>query len=102
MATVSESSVFDFESLFQAAVEEYENQTGMYLLRHSLAIQLDRCNSLESITEVLQQQAHAFREFRGGNNKIITLLKQTVQILHKLSAHAALGEHIGLVRPGTQ
>ena len=97
MATHSESSVF--ESIFQSALEEYEIQTGINLIRHPLAIQLERCFSVESITDVLEQQAQAFREFRGGNNKIITLLKPAVQVLHMLSAHAALGEHIGLVRP---
>ncbi|KAH9965156.1 hypothetical protein BJV74DRAFT_799613 [Russula compacta] len=85
-----------FESLFQLALDEYENQTGINLLQHPLAIQLDRCNSVESITELFQQQAEAFREFREGNHKILTLLKRAVQVLYKLSASATLAEHIGL------
>ena len=97
MATHSES--FVFESIFQCALQEYEIQTGINLIRHPLAIQLEHCNSVESITDVIEQQAQAFREFRGGNNKIITLLKHAVQVLHKLSAPASLSEHIGLVRP---
>ena len=78
-----------------------ENKTGENLLQHPLAIQLESCNSVESITEVLKQQAQAFREFRGGNNKVTTLLRYSVQALHKLSAPVILGEHIGLVRPNT-
>ncbi|KAH9965155.1 hypothetical protein BJV74DRAFT_990815, partial [Russula compacta] len=94
MATHTES--FVLESIFQSALEEYENQTGINLIQHPLAIQLERCSSVESITDILEQQAQAFREFRGGNNKIMTLLKHAVQVLHKLSAPAALGEHIGI------
>jgi fungal STAND N-terminal Goodbye domain len=95
MATLSESTFL--ESLFQSALEEYEKQTGIELARHPLAIQLERCNTVESITEVLQDQARAFREFRGDDNKILTLLKQAAQILHKLSATVVLGEAIGPV-----
>ncbi|KAH9986995.1 hypothetical protein BJV74DRAFT_508193 [Russula compacta] len=94
MATLSQSSVF--ESLFQSALIEYENQTGINLLRHPIAVQLERCSSVESVTEVLQQQAQAFREFRGSNNRIATLLRHTVQIIHKLSAHVVRGEDIVL------
>lgn len=99
MPTFSESSYFG--SLFRSALDEYQNQTGINLLRHPLAVQLDRCNSVETINEVLEQQAWAFREFRGGNNKVMTLLKHAVHFLHKLSAAVVLGEHLGLVRPRT-
>jgi len=84
MATLSESSVF--EALFQSALEEYEKVTGINLVRHPLAAQLERCNSVESITQALKDQAEAFFEFRGSNHKAITLLKHTVLALNALSA----------------
>jgi hypothetical protein len=95
MATLSEPSFF--ESLFQSALEDYQKQTGIDLVRHPLTIQLERCNTVESITEVLQGQARAFHDFRGDDNKIMTLLKQAAQIFHKLSATVVLGEAVGLV-----
>ena len=95
MATLHELS--NFESLFQSALEEYEVQTEINLVRHPLAAQLESCNTVESITEVLQGQAQSFRELPEGNNKIVTLLKQTVQILHKLSAGVVLIESLSLV-----
>ena len=97
MTTLEESSAF--ESLFQSALDEYENQTGIDLRRHPLALQLDGCDSVQSLTEVLQQQAQAFHEFRGGNNKIITLLKHAAQALYKLSTPVVHAQAIGLVRP---
>ncbi len=94
MATLHEFSVF--ESLFQSALEEYEVQTEINLVRHPLAAQLEPCNTVESITEVLQGQAQSFRELPEGD-KIVTLLKQTVQVLHKLSAGVVLVESLSLV-----
>jgi hypothetical protein len=84
MATLPESSVF--ESLFQSALEKYEKVTGIDLVRHPLAAQLERCNSVESMTQVLQDRAEAFCKFRGGNHEAIAVLKHTVRALHTLSA----------------
>ena len=94
--TLSEPSAF--ESLFQSALHEYQIQTGVDLRRHPLALQLDLCISVQSVTEVLQQQAQAFRQFRGGNNKIMTLIHQAAQALYKLSTPVVHAEAIGLVR----
>lgn len=96
MCTLSES--FDFDALFQYALEEYEKETKINLARHPLARQLERCDSVESITQALQQQAKEFSEFRGSNHKVIKLLKNAVQALHKLSGTAAFAGSIGLVR----
>jgi hypothetical protein len=95
MATRSESSVF--ESLFQSGLEEYEKQTGIDLLKHPLAAQLECCESVESISRALQEQAQAFCEFRRDNDQATTLLKNALHILHKLSSTAVLGEASGLV-----
>ena len=97
MTTLSEPSAF--ESLFQSALDEYQIQTGVDLLQHPLSHQLDRCDSVQSVTEVLQRQAQAYREFRGGNNKIITSINHVAQALHKLSTPVVHAEAIGLVRP---
>jgi len=95
MATLHELSVF--ESLFESALEEYEVQTEINLVRHPLTAQLEPCNTVESITEVLQGQAQPFRELPEGENTIVTLLKQTVRILHTLSAGVVLVESLSLV-----
>ena len=96
MATPSESSVF--ESLFQCALDEYEKETGINLVEHPLAAKLERCNDVESITQALQEQTQAFREFRGENHPVLKFLKNAVQAVHNLSEIVALGESIGLVR----
>jgi hypothetical protein len=86
------------QSLFDAALHDYEEQTGKKLIDHFLAKELEICNSVESITEVLQQQARAFTEFRRDNGKVMKLLKRVVHVLHALSSNTTLREGIGLVR----
>ena len=85
-----------FVSLFEAALQDYERQTGKKLADHPLLEQLQNCDSVDSVIAVLQQQAQAFSEFRGSD-KIMRSLKATVSILCKLSTFADLGEAVTLV-----
>jgi hypothetical protein len=86
-----------FKSLFRSALNEYETQTAIDLVGHPLALQLERCYTVESIAEALKGQARAFHGVGGGDHKIVTLIKQTVQILHKISATMVIDEYICLV-----
>ena len=83
--------------LFEAALQDYEKQTGIVLAKHPLAERLQDCDSVESVTVVFREQTHAFNEFRG-RDKVMKLVKNTVSVLHKLSASANLGQAMGLVR----
>ena len=85
-------------ALFEAALEDYEKQTGIVLANHPLAEQLQDCVSVESVTNVIREQTQAFSEFRG-RDKIMRLLKNSVSVLYKLTAVANLGQDFGLVRP---
>ena len=92
----SESS--HLQVLFEAALKDYEKQTGISLDKHPLAEQLQACDSAESVTAILCEQTQAFSEFRG-KDKILKPLKNAVSALYKLSAAADFGRSIGLVRP---
>ena len=85
------------EALFQSALHDYEQQTGILLSKHPLAEQLQNCQSVDSITDLLQEQARVFGEFRGSD-KIMKSLKSVVSALSRASAVAAVGQDIGLVR----
>ena len=80
--------------LFDAALSDYENQTGIALANHPLAEQLQNCDSVESVTAVLRGRTQAFSEFQG-KEKLSKHLEKAVSVLYKLSATANLG---GLVR----
>ena len=82
---MSDPSSSMIQSLFDAALDNYEQQTGMKLIDHPLARQLEDCNSVESITAVLQNQARAFTGFRRDDGKLMKPLKHVVHVLHALS-----------------
>jgi hypothetical protein len=83
--------------LFEAALQDYEKQTGIALARHPVAVQLQECDSVESVIAVLNEQTQAFGKF-CGRDKIMKLLRNAVSILHKLSVAPDLGQAVGLVR----
>jgi hypothetical protein len=85
------------EALFESALHDYEKQTGIPLAKHPLAEQLQNCRSVDSVTALLQEQARAFKDFRNGD-KIMKSLKSIVSALSKVSAVAAAGHNIGVVR----
>ena len=87
-----------FQPLFEAALTEYETQTKMKLVSHPLYLKLNTCNSVQSITTTVLDQAQAFRRFRGDDGKVMKCLKKAVHALHILSTSGVLGGAIGLVR----
>ena len=95
----NQSRTSHFRSLFNAALEDYRKQTGTKLVDHPLCGRLSRCDTVESITAVLQEQAQAFLKFRGKDGKIMGSLKCAVHVLHSLSDSTFLGEAIALVCP---
>ena len=84
--------------LFEAALQDYQNQTGIALATHPLAEQLQNCHSVESVTAVLREQTQTFSEFQE-KDKVLKPLKKALSVLNKLSATANFGMDIGLVRP---
>jgi len=85
-----------FRVLFESALQAYEKTTGISLAEHPLAIQLQSCHSIESMTALVQDQASAFNEFRE-KDRVTKSVKNTLSILTKLSATASLGDAVGLV-----
>lgn len=83
-----------FQVLYEASLQEYEKQTDIALAKHPLAEQLQHCDSVESVTALLQEQVHARNEFRDGD-RITKSLNSTVLVLCALSA----GVNLDLVRP---
>ena len=84
------------QDLFNAALQDYKNQTGTGLVDHPFAKQLEACDSVDSVTAILQEQAQIFREFRGDDGKIMKSIKVSVDVLYTLSG-TVLGQGIGLV-----
>jgi len=96
---MSPSPSESFQLLFETALQDYEKQTGMKLIDHPLARRLETCDSVDSITSILQEQVQAFRNFRGDDGKVMKSLKCAVHVLYTLSNSTALSEGVGLPFP---
>jgi hypothetical protein len=93
-----QSELSHLQVLFEAALQDYEKQTGVALARHPLAERLQDCGSVESVIAVLHEQTQAFSGSRE-KDKVMKPLKNAVSVLYKLSAAANFGQAVGLVRP---
>ncbi len=83
---------------FEAALVEYEQQTGIDLTKHPLSERLQDCNSVEDITRVLREQAQDIKKLRE-KDKVLKPLKKILTVLHLLSSVPGIAQHVGLVRP---
>ena len=93
----SSSSSSTFQALFNAALRDYKDKTGTSLIDHPIAKQLESCESVNSITAILQEQAQRSREFRENDGKLMEALNSSVDVLCAPSISSALNAAIGLV-----
>jgi len=88
-----------FLLLYNSALQDYTTQTGTNLVDHPFTKQLEKCESVDSISSLLQENVRRFREFRREDGKITKSLKCAIHVLHTLSTGTVLGDIVGLVHP---
>ena len=81
----------ELKLLFETALNEFEKRTGTNLLQHPIIGKLVKCESADSVIDILQEQAQAFRSFRGVDGKLMTCLKRTVNVLYALCTSDVVG-----------
>ena len=86
-----------FRARFMSALEAYKQTTGVTLIEHPLAVQLQNCHSVESITTLLKYEARPFSGLLGSDGMLASI-ESIVSILSTLSSSAPFGEAIGVVR----
>ena len=92
---VASSSSSNFQSVFNAALEEYEKKTKCKLISHPLAAQLQSCVSPIAIQSVLQDLIHQFDHRRSSDQRLTNWLNPTVNVL--LAFSDFIGQGVGLV-----
>jgi hypothetical protein len=86
-STVISSSNFQF--IFDTALAEYREHTGVDLSQYPFAEKLQNCQSADDILELLQDKAKEFNDYHNGN-PLINCLKPVVQVLHAYCGVAGL------------
>ena len=92
---MSSSSSANFQSIFNASLQAYDNKTKNKLLDHPLATQLQSCDSPNTVLTVLQDLVQQFEQCRTSDERLKNWLNPTVNVLYTFSA--TLGEGVGFV-----
>jgi hypothetical protein len=72
----SESPTLQPLSSLQDAIKQYEKDIGTSLIENQFAVRLRSCNTIESITEALEEQAHDLSGF-----VMITSIRRMARVL---------------------
>jgi len=97
-STANNSS--NLQSILNAALSDYAEQTGIDLARYPSAQTLQNCDSADAILDILGDKVKKFQAYRNGNRKLINCLKPVVQVLHAVSG--ILGEATAMVSQADQ
>lgn len=87
---MSSTVITNFQFIFDAALAEYREHTGVDLSQYPFAEKLQSCQSADDILELLQDKAKKFNDYRNGDRKLINCLEPVVQVLHAYSGVASL------------
>ena len=88
-------SISTFQSIFDAAVKEYQKKTRRDLRTHPLAAEFNHCNSPNAILDIFQKQADALDQAGKSNQTLVKWLSPTIHLLYTFSA--TIAEGAGLV-----
>ena len=93
MAPPSPNLASNFKLMLDAALAKYKKKTGTDLLALWLASELQTCDSVDSVLDILRHQAKAFE--RSDDQKLIKWIDPLINVLFTFSD--ALGDGISLV-----
>ncbi|KAH9039660.1 hypothetical protein EDB85DRAFT_1887426 [Lactarius pseudohatsudake] len=102
MSSSSQTSVSSsqFELIINAALSEFKKKTGKDLLDDWLAKELQTCDSVDAVMDIIQGQAKAFDRFMNGGSKLMKWVRSSVHVLYTISA--ALGDGVGVAVPSAK
>ena len=86
-----------FWARFEHALQAYQTTTGVILAEHPLAVQLQSCRSIDSMTTILQYEARAFSDL-PESDRMMKAIQSIVSILCAISVTTSLRDATGLVR----
>jgi len=89
------TSPSNFQSILDAALDDYHKQTGIDLTKHPFAEQLQNCHSSDDVVQLFLERETSFKDYREKYRKLIDCLRPVVKVIHALSG--IIGEGAGLV-----
>jgi hypothetical protein len=75
----------NFQTIFADALKQYKKQTKKDIAAHSLAAQIESCDSPNAVLTVLQTQVQTFDPSPSANERWTRLLNPTTTVLYAFS-----------------
>ena len=88
------SSTYTVQSIIDA-LANFTKVTGIDLSNNPLATTIEHLTSYEAVLELLQEREKAFKDYRNGNQRLISCLRPAVKVIQAFSG--ILGEAASLV-----
>jgi hypothetical protein len=88
-------SASTIQVIIDAALADYTKVTGIDLSENPFAATIEHLNSPDAVLELLQERQNAFKEYRDGNQRLISYLRPAVNVIQAFSS--ILGEVASLV-----
>jgi len=85
----------NFQSILDAALDNYYKQTGIDLTKHPSTEQLENCHSPDDIVKLFLEREAEFKSYRDKYHTLINGLRPVVKVVHAFAG--ILGEAAGLV-----
>ena len=79
------ASTANFQSIFDAALDNYVKQTGVDITKHPSARKLQDCLSPEDVIQLLSERETAFKHYRDKYRSLIDHLRPVVRIVYACS-----------------
>ncbi len=96
--TTATTSSWNYQSIFDNAIEAYKKKTNKDLRSHPLLARLQTCDSPDSVLSVLHEQIPGFDQSRNTDNKLTKWLNPTVNVLYTFSATIGAGISLGSLK----
>ena len=75
----------NFETIFAAALKKYKKRTKKDIAAHSLAAQIESCDTPNAVLTVLQTQIQTFDPSPSADERWTRLLTPTITVLYAFS-----------------
>ena len=96
LSSQTSSALSNFKPILDAVLLEYKKKTGKDLLDQPLAIEVQRCDTVDATLAILRDHAEAFQQLKDGEQKFMERIGPLTEVLFAFSGTLGVGD-FGLV-----
>jgi hypothetical protein len=82
----------NLKQILDAALSDYKKTTGNELLDQPLATEVQRCDTVNDVLTILQDQAKELQQFKDGDHRLMEQIGPLTQVLFAFSGTLGVGD----------